>query len=143
MARAIAGGGRYDRLVEDLGGGKIPGTGIGMGETVLHSILKALNRTLPYEHPAQLYVAIISDDILLKGAEIVRDLRKNFSVLFNPFGWKLKRQLEDANNRSISLMIIIGERDLEENKVTLRDMITGKQEIVNLSELNKLLKKRL
>ncbi len=143
VARAIAGGGRYDRLVEDLGGGKIPGTGIGMGETVLHSILKALNRTPPYEHPSQLSVAIISDDILLEAAEIVRDLRKNFSVLFNPFGWKLKRQLEDAANRSISLMIIIGKRDLEENKVTLRNMITGKQEIINLSELHKLLKERL
>ncbi|GAH49571.1 unnamed protein product, partial [marine sediment metagenome] len=43
VARAIAGGGRYDQLVESFGGGKIPATGIGMGETVLHSILKKLN----------------------------------------------------------------------------------------------------
>ncbi len=143
VARAIAGGGRYDKLVEDLGGGKIPSTGIGMGETVLLSILKALNRTPPYTHPSQIYVGIIAENVIQETAEIVNKLRKSYSVLFNPFGWKLSRQLEDANSRSIPLMVIIGKRDLEENKVTLRDMKTGEQEAILLSELELKIKEKL
>ncbi len=143
VARAIAGGGRYDKLVDDLGGGRIPSTGIGMGETVLHSILKALDRTPPYSHPSQIYVGMIPGDILQQTAEIVRTLRKNYSVLFNPFGWNLKKQLEDANNRSIPLMVIVGKRDLTENKVTLQDMKTGEQDAVLVSELESKIREKL
>jgi len=142
VARAIAGGGRYDQLVESFGGGKIPATGIGMGETVLHSILKALNRFPSYKHPAKIYVAAISGDVTKTAAELAQKLRKNFSVIFNPFGWKLSRQLEDAGNRNIPYMIIVGKRDLEEDKVTLRDMKTGEQSTILISKLQSdLLKK--
>lgn len=143
VARAIAGGGRYDKLVEDLGGGRIPSTGIGMGETVLHSILKALNRAPPYSHPAQVYVGIISKDLIQETAEIVKTLRKDYSVLFNPFGWKLRRQFEDANSRSIPLMVIVGKKELDENKVNLKDLKTGEEETVLLSELDSKIKAKI
>jgi histidyl-tRNA synthetase len=135
VARAIAGGGRYDQLVESFGGGKIPATGIGMGETVLHSILKKLKRFPSYKHPAEIYVAAISEDVITAAAKIAQDLRKDFSVIFNPFGWKLSRQLEDAGNRNVPNMIIIGKRDLDEDKVTLRDMKSGEQITVLISKL--------
>ena len=128
--------------MESFGGGKIPATGIGMGETVLHSILKALNRFPSYKHPAKIYVAAISGDVTKTAAELAQKLRKNFSVIFNPFGWKLSRQLEDAGNRNIPYMIIVGKRDLEEDKVTLRDMKTGEQSTILISKLQSdLLKK--
>ena len=142
VSRAIAGGGRYDRLVEDLGGGKIPGTGIGMGETVLHSILKVLNRTPVYSHPAQIYVGMIPNDVLDETAEIVRKLREKYSVIFNPFDWNLMKQLEDANSRSIPYMIIIGKRDLDKGEITLQNMKTGEKENVLLSELESVLDSR-
>jgi len=135
VARAIAGGGRYDQLVESFGGGKIPATGIGMGETVLHSILKTLNRLPSYKHPAEVYVAAISEDVIKAAAKIAQDLRKDFPVVFNPFGWKLSRQLEDAGSRNIPYMIIVGKRDLNEDKVTLRDMKSGEQSTVLISKL--------
>jgi histidyl-tRNA synthetase len=135
VARAIAGGGRYDQLVESFGGGKIPATGIGMGETVLHSVLKALKRFPHYEHPAKLYVAAISDEVVTTAAEIAQKLRNEISVIFNPFGWKLSRQLEDAGNRNVPFMIIVGKRDLEEGKITLRDMKTGEQTSILISDL--------
>ena len=143
VSRAIAGGGRYDKLVEDLGGGKIPGTGIGMGETVLHSILKALNRTPMYVHPAQIYVGVTSDGILQETAEIVSRLRRTFSVLFNPFDWSLSKQLDDANSRNIQLMIIVFKKDLDENRIALKDLKTGKQETIQLSELEIEIRKKL
>ncbi|TFG10815.1 histidine--tRNA ligase family protein [Candidatus Heimdallarchaeota archaeon] len=143
VARAIAGGGRYDQLVEDLGGGKIPGTGIGMGETVLHSILHALKRIPVYEHPAKVYVGMIPGDILAQTAKIVTMLREHFSVIFNPFDWKFGKQLEDANNRSIPLMVIVGKRDLDENKVTVQDMATGQKQSVLISDLVQAIKEKL
>ena len=143
VARAIAGGGRYDQLVESFGGGKIPATGIGMGETVLHSILKKLNRFPSYKHPAEIYVAAISEDVITAATKIAQDLRKDFSVVFNPFGWKLSRQLEDAGNRNVPNMIIIGKRDLDEDKVTLRDMKSGEQITVLISKLKEKLDEKI
>jgi histidyl-tRNA synthetase len=143
VVRAIAGGGRYDKLVESFGGGLIPATGIGMGETVLHSILKHLGRFEKYSSPAKIYVAPITEDVLVASAEIANKLRKENSVIFNPLKWKLSRQLEDASSRNVPLMIIIGKRDLAENKVTLRDLKTGEQKIIPISEIEKEIKKQL
>ncbi|MHA1779164.1 MAG: ATP phosphoribosyltransferase regulatory subunit, partial [Candidatus Heimdallarchaeaceae archaeon] len=60
VTRAIAGGGRYDQLVNAFGGGLIPAVGIGMGETVLLSILSELDRVPSYSPVAKVYVAPIS-----------------------------------------------------------------------------------
>ena len=117
VVRTIAGGGRYDQLVESFGGGLIPCTGIGMGETVLLSILKQLGRIGEYSHPAKVYVAPISKDVFKESAEIANMLREEFEIIFNPFGWNLKKQLQDAGTRKIPLMVIVGKRDLEEKKV--------------------------
>ena len=143
VVRAIAGGGRYDRLVESFGGGLIPATGIGMGETVLHSILKHLGRFEKYSSPAKIYVAPISKDILTETAEIANKLRNDYSVLFNPLNWNLSRQLEDASSRNVPLMVIVGKRDLAENNVTIRDLKTGDQKTISISKLKNEIKKQL
>jgi histidyl-tRNA synthetase len=143
VVRSIAGGGRYDQLVESFGGGLIPATGIGMGETVLLSVLKQLGRIEKYTHPAKVYVASISKDVIKESAKIVSELRNHFDTIFNPFNWKLSRQLEDANNRGTPLMIIVGERDLKQKKVTIRDLNTGDQDLIDISKVVDEIKKRL
>ncbi len=143
VVRSIAGGGRYDQLVESFGGGLIPATGIGMGETVLLSVLKQLGRVEKYTHPAKVYVAPISKDVVKESAKIANELRQHFGTIFNPFNWKLSRQLEDANNRGTPLMIIVGERDLKENKVTIRELDTGDQNLIDTSKIVEEIKKRL
>jgi histidyl-tRNA synthetase len=140
VVRAIAGGGRYDKLVENFGGGLIPATGIGMGETVLHSILKHLGRFEEYSSPAKIYIAPISKDVLTETAKIANNLRKEYPVIFNPFGWKLSRQLEDASSRNVLIMIIVGKRDLAENNVTIRDLKSGEQQTVSISSIGKEIK---
>jgi len=143
VVRSIAGGGRYDQLVESFGGGLIPATGIGMGETVLLSVLKQLGRIGKYTNPAKVYVAPISKDVIKESAKISNELRKYFDTIFNPFNWKLSRQLEDANNRGTPLMIIVGERDLQQDKVTIRELDTGDQKLIDLSNIVDEVKKRL
>ncbi|MCK5141338.1 MAG: ATP phosphoribosyltransferase regulatory subunit, partial [Candidatus Heimdallarchaeota archaeon] len=143
VVRAIAGGGRYDQLVESFGGGIIPCTGIGMGETVLYSILKEQGKLDKYKHPALVYVAPITKDVIDIAAEIVTTLRDNFATLFNPYGWNLKKQLQDAGNRNIPYMVIVGKRDLENKNVTLRNLETREDSLVLISDLTKELKKRI
>ncbi|MHA1259867.1 MAG: His/Gly/Thr/Pro-type tRNA ligase C-terminal domain-containing protein [Candidatus Heimdallarchaeaceae archaeon] len=135
VVRAIAGGGRYDQLVKNFGGGVIPCTGIGMGETVLHAVLKDLGRFEPYTSPVQIYVAPINNEVVNKAIAITNKLRKQFSVIINPFSWTLKKQLEDAANRKIPLVVIVGKRDLEDNNVTLRDLETGEQKLITIDAL--------
>ena len=143
VVRAIAGGGRYDKLVKNFGGGFIPATGIGMGETVLHSILKHLGRFEEYSSPAKIFVAPISKEVLTETAKIANDLRKTYSVIFNPFDWKLSRQLEDASSRKALIMIIVGKRDLAENNVTIRDLKSGEQKLVSITNIKKEIKNLL
>ncbi len=142
VVRAIAGGGRYDQLVESFGGGKISSTGIGMGETVLYSILKEQGKLEKYEHPAKVYVVPMSEDVINIAAEIVSTLRDDFATLFNPFGWNRKKQLQDAVNRNIPYVIIVGKRDLENKSVTLKNLETREESLVLISDLTKELKKR-
>ncbi len=143
VVRTIAGGGRYDQLVDSFGGGLIPCTGIGMGETVLLSILQQLGRTGEYTHPAKVYVAPISKDVYNETAEIVNMLRDEFEIIFNPFGWNLKKQLQDASTRNIPLMVIVGKRDLDEKKVTLQDLDTEEKKTVEISKLISEIKKKI
>ncbi|MBY9000738.1 MAG: histidine--tRNA ligase family protein [Candidatus Heimdallarchaeota archaeon] len=143
VVRAIAGGGRYDQLVENFGGGKIPCTGIGLGETVLYSILKEQGKLEKYKHPAMVYVAPMAEDVISIAAEIVSTLRENFTTLFNPFGWNRKKQLQDAVIRNIPYIVIVGKRDLENKNVTLKNLETREELIVPISDLTKELKKRI
>lgn len=143
VARAIAGGGRYDQLVNAFGGGTLPAVGIGMGETVLLSILSELGRVPSYSPVAKVYVAPISKDIIRETAKIVSKIRTEFPTIFNPFGWKLSRHLEDAGNRNIPLTVIVGKRDLSNNVVTLRNMKTGEQSTVAIDNLLNAIRKQL
>ena len=114
-----------------------------MGETVLLSILSELDRVPSYSPVAKVYVAPISKDIIKEAAKIVNKIREEFPTIFNPFGWNLSRHLEDAGNRNIPLAVIVGKRDLKNNVVTLRDLETGEQKIVPISDIVSAIKEHL
>ena len=80
-------------------------------------------------------MAPINNEVVNKAIAITNKLRKQFSVIINPFSWTLKKQLEDAANRKIPLVVIVGKRDLEDNKVTLRDLETGEQKLITIDAL--------
>ena len=69
-------------------------------------------------------------------------LREEFEIIFNPFGWNLKKQLQDAGIRKIPLMVIVGKRDLEEKNVTLQDLETEEKKTVAISNLISEIKKK-
>jgi len=144
LPRAIAGGGRYADLVATLGGQPLPGTGFGFGETVLLELLEEFGVPLPKTTVADVYIAPIKLTSLKPVITLADALRaKGVKTILNPFNWRIKRHFENAESHGIEWMIIAGEKDLANNAVTLRNIVTGEQEVVPLKSIVKTLLRRL
>ncbi len=136
IPRAIAGGGRYDDLVDIFGGQRLPGTGFGFGETVILALAEEKGILPPINPPASVYLAPVSKNQLSICRQLAARLRQSgISTLFNGFSWSLSKHLDDAGKRKIPLAVIIGPRELANKAVNVRDMISGKEQQVRIDEL--------
>ncbi len=131
--RAICGGGRYDNLLRDFGGPAVSATGMGMGDCVLEIVLRekgVLDRQLP-EGKVDCFVACIG--VFGKEAwQVVERLRSaSYSVNFSYKMGGISRQLKEASAQNAKKCIIIGYDELKEGKLTVKDMATGKQDLVD------------
>ncbi len=133
--RAIAGGGRYDDLVGDFGGERCPGVGYGMGDVVLSLFLKDLGKLPKAEKILDYYVAPVSEEVLPKAIKIANRLRKKANVELDLVNRKLKRQFEYADAVGASKIVIVGQKDLKQKKVTIREMSSGKEKKVLIAKL--------
>lgn len=143
---AIAGGGRYDSLVENMGGKSSPAVGWALGiERVLLAVLatdkdaKALSKILP-PPKADVFVAAATKDETTeaRGVEIIESLRRfGIRTAGGLFSIGLKAQMREAGRQKARLAVIIGEDELKKNPPTcmLKDMEKGEQTEVTLSEL--------
>jgi len=144
LPRAIAGGGRYADLVAMLGGQPLTGTGFGFGETVLMELMDEFKVKYPEQEICDVYIAPIKLEDLSVITKLSDQLRvEGLKTIFNPFDWKLKRHFENAEKRNVEWMIIVGNKDLANDAVTLRNIITGDQEIVPLKKIVSTLVKRV
>ena len=136
----LAAGGRYDRLVRDLGGPDLPAVGFALG---VERVLEAVDRekiSLPSSGQTDVYVAALGEEALKESIKLMRELRQeNLKVLndFNPTS--LKAQLRQADKWRAKFALIIGQEELSEKRAIVRNMKTGGQEIVPFSELKKYL----
>lgn len=138
LSRAIAGGGRYADLVATLGGQPLTGTGFGFGETVLMELLDEFGVEYPQPEICDIYIAPIQLDDPSPAIDLSVRLRKaGLKTILNLFDWRIKRHFENAEKMGVRWMIIVGKRDLAEASVTLRNIVTGAQEQIALSELVK------
>lgn len=144
LPRAIAGGGRYGDLVATLGGQPLTGTGFGFGETVLMELMEEFNVQYPKMEICDVYIAPIKLDDPIPVIKLSNKLRaNNLKVILNLFDWKIKRHFENAEKIGTEWMIIIGSKDLANESVTLRNIITGEQELIPLKKIVSLLQKKL
>lgn len=132
--RAIAGGGRYDNLVELYGGAKTAATGFGMGYSTLLLLLKEKD-LLPKPGNEVDYFVVMIGDVKEKALEIISDLRKKYKVDYDLNSRNMKKQLNYADTIKAKKVIFIGETELKEEMLTIKDMKTGKQEKVNIDHL--------
>jgi histidyl-tRNA synthetase len=136
--RAIGGGGRYDNLLELLGGPKISATGLGMGDVVLGIILeeKGLLKTEHLARNADYYVAYTDNEFLDKAVEIATALRrKGFITELSYKGGNLGKQLKAASAINAHNCVIIAQEFKDRGDLGIKDMATGEQRWLKPHEL--------
>ena len=141
----VCGGGRYDGLVEMLGGPKgISGIGFALGAERL--LLTLENNNIEIENPksTDIYIATIGDAAKTKSFKLIKDLRSNHISADNDHLDKsLKAQFKYSDKLNAKYTVVIGDDELANDTATLKNMKTSEQTTIKLSELVDELKKRL
>ncbi|MBI2439070.1 MAG: histidine--tRNA ligase [Candidatus Moranbacteria bacterium] len=141
---SLGGGGRYDGLIESLGGEPTPAIGFGLG---LDRIILEMKRTQvkPYqEAKPKVFLAQLGDMAKKKSLRLFSELEKNGILLAESFGrGSLKSQLRVANRLGVEVTIIVGQKEALDDTAILKDMVSGTQETVTHERLVDAVKKIL
>jgi histidyl-tRNA synthetase len=133
---SIGGGGRYDGLIEQLGGKPTPGIGFGTGIERIVLNMKRQEVPLPEVEGLVVYVACASPDARVVAYRLASDVRRGGSgAVVGSAERSLKAQLRHADNLQARYVAIIGERELADRTVTLKDLRNGGQDTVSLTEV--------
>lgn len=137
----IGGGGRYDDLIEQIGGKATPGIGFATGLERIIAHLKKEQIDIGNIPEVEVYIASIGENTIIRALEIAAELRTaGISTIISSGIKGLKRQLKQANTLGISKVIIIGETELASGSAIIRDMVTSQQQTLPLEEIMSLLK---
>ncbi|MDN3426901.1 histidine--tRNA ligase [Microbacterium sp. APC 3898] len=132
----LAGGGRYNGLVEDLGGPESPGIGFAMSIERLLLALEMEKVEIGQSNNLEVYVVAMDESTKKKAFSVVRDLRMNgISADMDFTGRKVKAQMKSADRKGAGFVIVIGETELESGKVALKEMATGEQQEMAFEEI--------
>lgn len=138
---SLTGGGRYDGLIGRFSGEDVPATGTSIG---FERIVDAMNELKMFSIPKtslKAFVASAKDETRPNVLEIAGMLRKNgFGVDYDIMQRNLRKQLEYAANLGVPFAIIVGPNELKEDRVTLRNMDSGKETQVEIKNLADVLK---
>lgn len=131
----ICGGGRYDGLIEELGGRTTPGIGFGMGLERLILNLKRAEIPVPELPGPQYLVANVGDAARRPALELASRIRKaGAGAMLSSGGRALRGQLRQANALGIPYVLILGDDEISRGEVVLRDMQTSQQETRPLAD---------
>ena len=129
----VCGGGRYDGLVEEMGGAHTPSLGFAMGLERLLLLIDAQGIELPEGRRCDVYVASIGEKASLVASEIVTDLRSGgISAQFDVVGRSVKAQMKYAGKINAQYSMVLGDSEIENNKAMLKNMDTGDMAEVEL-----------
>jgi len=133
---SIAGGGRYDGLIELFGSKPTPATGVSLGIERIVPLLEKKGAFEDLDLGPSVYVASASDAVRAKAIEVAQMLRRSgLSTDLDLMGRSLTRQLDYANRKGFKRVVIVGEKELLEGCVSVRNMETAEQQKVKLDEL--------
>ena len=134
--RAICGGGRYDELVELFGGEEVPAVGFAIGDAVIEELMRREDVWPKEKLMTDVYVLPVSKSVVEEATEIVRELRGEGLVVETDLKDRnVSAQLNYANYIGAEKVIIVGERDLDEGKVTVKEMESGEEELVKIEDV--------
>lgn len=139
---SLGGGGRYDYLAEFLGQSSVPALGVGLGVERLIYVMKAQQIKLPDKQGKKVFIVHLGDLANKKTLLIMQKLYDaGVSFVETQEKESLKAQLRSANKVQADVALIIGQKEVFDNTIIIRDMHSGLQETVPLSKLTETIKK--
>ncbi len=133
---ALGGGGRYDKLIEAFGGEPTPAIGMAAGLDRIGLAIQAQKTVLKKHQQKKVMVIAIKEDQKGDALKIAQKLRdEGISAEFEVMGRKMAKALEDADKRNTDYAVIVGERELKEGKVVVKDLANRTQAEVEISAL--------
>jgi len=141
---ALGGGGRYDDLIESLGGRETPACGAGLGiERAILKIKENKIDVLPKKE-IDIFVAQLGEKAKIKALCLFEELRKKgFSIAENFCKGSLRSQLDLANKLGAKITLILGQKEVLDKTILIRDMESGIQEEISYSKVISTIKKKL
>lgn len=129
----VCGGGRYDGLIEELGGQHTPSLGFGMGLERLQLVMEAQGCEFPEPSRPDLFIVAMGDKATLKAIEIAKDMRdEGYSVVYDLNGRSLRAQMKYADKCNAKYNVVIGDNEVDTKTAILKDMATGEQSEISL-----------
>ena len=139
---AICGGGRYDLLIEQLGGKPTPAVGFAAGIERLLLIMDAQSLLTNSYRDLDIYIANLGPKAANISSSLVQRLRSlNYITDMDYLNRSLKAQMREANRQNAKIVILIGDNEIEKNHFVIKNMNKSEQEIVPFTEIESYLKK--
>ncbi len=131
----VCGGGRYDGLVEQMGGQPTPALGFAIGLERLHMVMQAQGCEYPQDKPCEVYIAPMGDEASVMASSLCSRLRaEGFSAETDIVGRGLKAQMKYANKLGARFTVVLGDNEIAEGKARLKNMADGSESEVTLPE---------
>jgi histidyl-tRNA synthetase len=131
----VCGGGRYDGLIEQLGGAKTPALGFGMGLERLLLVMQKQGCDFIEEKTCDLYIATMGENAVNKALSMTSALRdEGFFVEYDLVERGLKPQMKYADKIGAKFVIVLGDNEIESGSAKLKNMATGEQTDITLGE---------
>lgn len=134
--RAICGGGRYDRLLELVGGEPLPAVGFGMGDVVLGELLADRGLVPEYARAVDYFVVPVTEEQRGEALRLAHALRdRGHSVSYSLKEQGVGKQMKTASREGARTVLVLGPEELERGCVVARDMANGEEREIALTEL--------
>ena len=128
----VCGGGRYDGLVEELGGQHTPSLGFAMGIERLMLLMEAQGCEFPEAEKPDLFIVALGEKATLKAVEIAKDMKEGFSALLDLNQRSVRAQMKYADKLGAKFNVVIGDNEVEAKTAKLKNMQTGEETEINL-----------
>jgi histidyl-tRNA synthetase len=137
----LGGGGRYDDLIEELGGKPTPAVGFATGLERIILNLKEQKTEIPESPKPDAFIAYLGEEAKVEAMKIASTLRKTGIAIITATGDKsLRGQMRQANSMGAAYALILGEQEIRNQNVILRDMKSGEQKTIPVAEIDGMLK---
>jgi len=124
--RSLFGGGRYDNLLSQFGGEKIPAVGFGMGDVTARNFLESHNLMPEYAPATELMICIVEKDATGHAIKLAQDLRReDIAVAVNFSGKRIGDQIRHADKMKIPFVLAIGAKERDTGRYTVKNLSTG------------------